>query len=151
MSQADDEGPVLGEDLGHGPRLSGEEYDRRIVLLHTGAPELPSREEDRKLRRAALDLAIDHRLGQDFPKERRDALWEVQQAVERRRLWLAAKYLLGRLFGRRRPPLKGANKLAGWMVDHFGEVLDAAELESFFDLRGSEPGVPFDERGHGSD
>ncbi len=138
-------------EIGHGPRLSGEEYDRKVVQLHTGASPLPQAEEDRELRRAALDLAIDHRLGQDFPEERREALWKVQQKVERRRLWLAAKYLLGRLFGRRRPPVEGADQLAGWMVEHFAEVLDRRELESFFGPEAEEPTLPYDPAGHTAD
>jgi len=137
--------PEPGPDLGHGPRLSGEEYDRRVVQLHEGGPPVPSRGEDRDLRRAELDLAIDHRLGRDFPAERRERLWEVAQDVERRRLRLIGKHLLGRVLRRREPgPAKAANRLAGWMVDHYAEVLDERELEAFFELGGEEPRLPVD-------
>ena len=64
------------------------------------------------------------------------------------RLWLAGKWLLGRLVGRRRPPLAGADRLAAWMVDHYAEVLSTAELESFFG--GDEAVFPFDPQGHDS-
>lgn len=106
---------------------------------------MPGRGEDRELRRAELDLAIDHRLGRDFPKERRERLWEVAQDVERRRLRLIGKHLLGRMLRRRQPgPEKAANRLAGWMVDHYAEVLDERELEAFFELGGGKPALPFD-------
>ena len=132
-------------DLGHGPRLSGEEYDRRVVRLHEGRPPMPGRGEDRELRRAELDLAIDHRLGRDFPADRRERLWQVMQDIERRRLRLIGKHLLGRLVGRRRPgPVRSAHRLAGWMVDRCSEVLDDHELESFFELGGEEPALPVD-------
>jgi len=131
-------------DLGHGPRLTDEEYDRRVVGLHEGRPPMPSREEDRALRRAELELAIDHRLGRDFPAARRERLWQVLEQVERRRLRLVGRYLLGRLFTREKGPAKSANRLAGWMVDHFADVLDPRELESFFELGGAEPRLPVD-------
>ncbi len=133
----------------HGPRLDDEEYDRRVVDLHEGLPPVPGREQDRKVRRAELELAIDHRLGRDFPAERRERLWQVMQEVERRRLRLVGRYLLGRVFHRR--PARSANRLAGWMVDHFAEVLDPRELESFFELRGGKPVLPLDEEPRRSD
>lgn len=129
-------------DLGHGPRLSGEEYDRAIVRLHEAAPAAPNRRQDRDLRRASLDLRIDHRLGRDFPEKRREELWQVQEEVEERRLWLAGKWLLGHLVGRRSPPLVGADRLAGWMVDRFARVLRRDELGAFFG--GDEPALPYD-------
>jgi hypothetical protein len=140
-----EERPPPPPDLGHGPRLSGEEYDRRVVRIHEGRPPVPSRDEDRELRRAELDLAIDHRLGRDFPAERREQLWQVAQDVERRRLRLIGKHLLGRLLRRREPgPEKAANRLAGWMVDRYAEVLDERELEAFFELGRGEPRLPVD-------
>jgi hypothetical protein len=137
--------PGSAPDLGHGPRLSGEEYDRRVVRLHEGGPPAPSRDEDRELRRAELDLAIDHRLGRDFPAGRRERLWEVAKDVERRRLRLIGKHLVGRVLRRRQPgPEKAANRLAGWMVERYAEVLDERELEAFFELGGEEPALPVD-------
>jgi hypothetical protein len=104
---------------------------------------MPTKEQDMAVRRLELDLAIDHRLGRDFPQERRAALWAVQQRVEKRRLWLALKYLLRRIF-----PNKLAQQvqhLAGYMVDEYAKVLNEAELESFFSLKeGQRPVLPID-------
>jgi hypothetical protein len=131
-------------DLGHGPRLSDEEYERRIVHLHEGLPPLPSREQDREVRRAELDLAVDHRLGRDFPEQRRQCLWTIMQDVEKRRLRLIGKYLVTRLFARSSGPVRAAHGLAGVMVGRFAEVLDERELESFFGEAWRLPALPVD-------
>jgi hypothetical protein len=78
----------MQEDLTHGPRLTDEEYEKRIIELHRDLPPMPTKDQDREVRRLELDLAIDHRLGRDFPRERRDALWAVQQRVEKKRVRL---------------------------------------------------------------
>lgn len=132
-------------DLGYGPRLTDEEYDRAIVALQERLPPMPSREEDRAARRAQLDLAIDHRLGRRFPQAKRDALWQVLQRVERRRLRLIGRYLVARVFpfGPRERARAGRG-LAGALVEQFSQVLSDRELESFFELAGSPPSLPVD-------
>lgn len=127
----------------HGPRLSDDEYEQRIVALHRGRSPMPSAEEDRRLRRQELELAIDHRLGTRFPHERREALWAVAERVERKRLRLGlahlARQLAPRLFAR------GAQGLAEAMVREYGDVLDADELARFFGLRpGERPSLPIE-------
>lgn len=127
----------------HGPRLSGEEYDRAIVALYSGMPPAPSRQQQRELRRRELDLAIDYRLGRNFPRSRRDALWAVQQKVERRRLRLMFKYLLRRLFAK--SLIRDAQGLAGYLVEAYATVLDQAELEQFFGREEARhPALPID-------
>lgn len=114
----------------YGIRLTDEEYDRAIVALHSGLPAVPSLEARRDVRRRELDLAIDHRLGREFPRSRRDALWSVQQSVEKRRLWLAVKYLLRRTLSRKL--VRDAQALAGYLVEAYATVLSQEELEQFF-------------------
>ena len=114
----------------YGRRLSVDDYQKAIVALQSTLPPMPTREQDRAARRAALDLAIDHRLGVDFPKERRDELFAAQQRVERRRLWIALKHGVARLF-------RGAGSRAGrgmsaFVVDEYAQVLSKAELDAFF-------------------
>lgn len=128
----------------HGPRLSDAEYERRIVALHAGRAPLPTPDEDRALRRAELDLAIDHRLGAAFPPERREALWAVRERIERQRLKLglawAARKLMPRALAR------GATGLVDAMAAAYAEVLSPAELQSFLGLQpGQRPGLPIDE------
>jgi hypothetical protein len=104
---------------------------------------MPTEEEDRQVRRTELNLAIDHRLGRDFPPERRELLWAIQQRVEKRRLWLALKYPFRRLFAK--SLARGAQGLAGYLVDEYAEVLTKAELKSFFSLEeGQRPVLPID-------
>jgi hypothetical protein len=118
------------DELDYGVRLTDEEYDRAIVALHSGLPPVPSRGQQREVRRRELDLAIDHRLGRDFPRARRDALWAVQQKVERRRFRLMCKYLLRRFLAR--SVLEEAQGLAAYLIEAYGTELSQAELERFF-------------------
>ncbi|MDP9177766.1 MAG: hypothetical protein M3O61_08805 [Gemmatimonadota bacterium] len=129
----------------YGPRLTGEEYDRRIVALHSGLPPIPSWEEDQRVRRAALDLAIDHRLGRGFPQDRRDALWTIQQRLDRKRIKFMGTYLLKRLFRRSLAP--EARGLAGYVIEQYATILDPTDLRAFFgDEEVRNPALPLNER-----
>jgi hypothetical protein len=133
----------MPEAMNHGPRLTDEEYEKRIIELYRGLPPIPSEEQDRQVRRMALNLAIDHRLGRDFPQDRRELLWAIQQRVEKRRLWLALKYPFRRFFAK--SLARSAQGLAGYLVDEYAEVLTQAELKSFFGLEGARrPALPID-------
>ena len=116
--------PQTGE---YGPRLTDEEYDRAIVDLHRGMSPMPTRDEDRARRRRALDLAIDHRFGRNFPQERREALWKASERVESKRIWIGLKYLIRSLAGGR----AHAEALTKALGREYGKVLTPAELEQF--------------------
>src|SRR5437016_5464402 len=128
---------------GYGPRLSQRDYERRITELYSGISPTPSREEEERLRRRELDLTIDHRLGQDFPRERREALWQIQQRVEKKRLRLTLHWLasfISRLWLYRR-----ANRVAKFIVDEYAKVLSKEELRAYFGAEESEqPTLPID-------
>jgi len=134
------------EQFDYGPRLSDEEYDRRIVKLQSHLPPMPSSEQERAVRHQELELAINHRLGINFPKERREALWVIKENVERNRFLLNFKYFVHRLFDRSATPKDlpdDAHGIAGFMVDSYSEVLDEIELCSFFGLeKGEHPSLP---------
>lgn len=137
------DGSQNGSDLGHGTRLSPKEYERQIVALYVGLPSSPSKEEEIGIRRRELDLTIDHRLGQDFPKDRREALWNIQQRVEKKRLRLMFHWLLH--FISYKPLYSRANKLAGYLVDEYAKVLTKDELHAYFNLEENErPTLPID-------
>jgi hypothetical protein len=121
----------------YGPRLSNEEYDKRILSLYRSLPPLPSHDQDTEVRRQELNLAIDHRLGRGFPEERRSALWAVQQRIEKKRLRLGMKYLLRRLIGRFFA--RDARSLAGYAAEEYARVLSPGELNLFLDLKDGEP------------
>jgi hypothetical protein len=111
----------------HGPKLSAEEYERRIVALHADGPAMPDREEELRLRRAEFDLTIDHRLGEAFPVERRERLWAAQQGVDRRRAW----HLFKGLFARSGDPSEPITRA---LIDAYANELDTTELRDYFEL-----------------
>jgi hypothetical protein len=130
-------------DLNHGPRLSDDEYEKRIIELHRGFPPMPTKDQDREVRRLELELAIDHRLGRDFPRERREALWAIKERVEKRGLWLGVKFLAKKLFAK--DINREAQGLAAYMVDEYARVLTKDEVKSFFGLtEGERPALPID-------
>lgn len=120
---------MASPSLPYGPRISDDEYDQRVVALHTSAAGY-GKDRDRELRRAELNLALDHRLGRDFPADRRRMLWEAQERTERRRRHLALRSLLG--LTRTRSIEAAADSLARDLVKAYAEVLTPAELEAFF-------------------
>jgi len=120
----------------YGSRLSDREYEKRIVELYSGLPPIPDKRTEERIRRRELDLAIDHRLGQDFPMERRDALWDIQRRVEKKRGRLFFHWLLSYIshgwLNRR------SNKLMRYLVDEYAKILTEDELQAFFDLEKNE-------------
>lgn len=138
------------ENLGYGARLSDEEYDRRVFKLHEGLPPIPAKAQELEVRRQELELAIDHRLGLEFPQEKRAQLWRVLQRLESKRLLLVVKHLLRRLILRKEvtaAQLYETEGLAALMVREFAAVLSQREIRSFFDLEpGERPSLPLDPR-----
>ena len=112
-------------------------------LPKRGLPPMPTKDQDSEVRRRELELAIEHRLGRDFPQERREALWAAKERVERKRLWLGVKFLIKKKLGR--SVVDDAQGLVAYMVDEYAKVLNPAEIESFFGLKkGERPALPVD-------
>src|SRR5438034_9060161 len=116
----------MDHDLDHGPRLTDDEYERRIVALRRRLPPISTAEQDREVLLQELDLAIDHRLGREFPRARREALWAAKERVEKKRLRLGATFLFKRLFGK--SVTRQAQGLAGHTVDEYAKVLSPPEV-----------------------
>jgi hypothetical protein len=114
----------------HGPRLSGAEYDRRVVALQEGLPAAPSRSERARVRRAEFDLMIDYRLGTRFPGDRREALWAVQQRIERGRVMIGLRRILSGLLPRASE--RGATRLVRRLEREYAAVLTPEEHRCFF-------------------
>jgi hypothetical protein len=133
----------MQSELDYGPRLTDAEYEKQIINLYRGLPPMPSPEQDRETRRRELNLAIDHRLGCNFPEERRSALWAAQQRVEKKRLRLAMKHLLHRFVTQLLA--RDAQSLAGYVAEEYAKVLSPEELRRFLDLKeGEAPSLPID-------
>jgi hypothetical protein len=127
----------------HGPRLTQKEYEQAIVSLYRDAPQPGSPRDEAGIRRRELDLNIDYRLGTRFPPERREALWRVQQTLEKRRLRLAASWVAS-LFARQRTAGQ-AKRLASFVIQEYAKVLDADELARYFgEEEVANPGLPMD-------
>jgi hypothetical protein len=121
----------------HGRRLSAAEYEKGIVSLYAGQAPMPTKTEEIEIRRAELNLMIDHRLGLDFPADRREKMWEVAQKVEKGRVVTAfkivASYLMKGMANRKHKDGSAADAdfLARETVKKYRAVLDAEELEQF--------------------
>lgn len=124
MPTATDSPPAPAPD--HGPKLSAEEYERRIVALYADGSAMPDRDEDLRLRRAEFELAVDHRLGTAFPPDRRERLWVAQESVAQHRLWHLVKGLFAP--GDRSDPLTHA------LIAACARQLDAGELRAYLAL-----------------
>jgi hypothetical protein len=116
----------MDRSVNFGRRLTDAEYQSAIIALQEALPPMPTHEQDEATRRAELDLAIDHRLGVDFPIARRERLWSIQLRIEKRRMRLALWLLLPMALRRR------AQRLAVDVVSEYARVLNQAELEAFF-------------------
>ncbi len=117
---------MASPSLPYGPLISDDEYEQRVVALQTSAVG-HGKDRDRDLRQAELNLAIDHRLGRDFPADRRRILWEAHERSERRRRRLVLRSLLGK-----RSIEGAANSLARDLVRAYAQVLTRTELKAFF-------------------
>ncbi|HEX5336900.1 MAG TPA: hypothetical protein VFW53_00505 [Gallionella sp.] len=130
-------------NLGHGPRLSQREYEKCIVALYSELPNARDRQQKREARRRELDLTIDFRLGKEFPKERRDALWDIQQRVESKRLMLMLYWLLR--FISHKWLYQKANRVARYVIDEYAKVLSREELQAYFGTEECEnPSLPIE-------
>ena len=114
----------------HGRRLTQREYEQAIVGLHTSPLSASDRAAESHTRRRELDLMIDHRLGIDFPPDRRDALWLVQQRVNSKRLRLAAWWLASLVMPRMLD--KRANRVAQFVLHEYAKVLTSEEMRAYF-------------------
>lgn len=122
----------------HGRRLTREEYERAVIHLYelvggTGATP----EERRALQRSELDLQIDHRLGVDFPRTRREEMWRIQEQTERRRLRVLARSLLVRLLPRSLA-ITRLSRLTDLLISEYSQVLTPEELRDFLGQQPSE-------------
>jgi hypothetical protein len=121
---------MSNETLNYGRRLSGEEYDHAIVALYSDLPPKPSWAQRKEVRRQELNLTLDYRLGLEFPLKKREALWAVQQEIEKHRIKIMFTYLLRRFFAKNL--IREAKGLAGYVIEAYAKVLNQAELEQFF-------------------
>lgn len=119
-----------------GPKLSHEEYTKRIIELYsnsgTGAIQAIKRKE--------FDLKIDYRLGKQFPAYRRDELWEVQKSLQKKSISLFLKLSLKKAMFRDKTLKEKA--LAELVTNEYSKILSKSELESFLGEEAKDPYLP---------
>lgn len=124
----------------YGPCLSDAEYEKSIKTLYeTTAKELTSaapRATDKSLKAKEFDLAIDYRLGVNFPSDKRIALWEAMQRAEGQRLRLIGKFIKTTI--QKREFANGMQVMLQRMVEEFSKILTDEELHAFMDLKKGE-------------
>lgn len=121
--------PSPGPAREYGPRLTAEDYQRRVVALHEAASGEP--DGDATLARREFELRLDHRLGTGFPAERRERLWAAHQAFERRRWLFLVRGLL--------PGSGGPSaSLAAGLASMYASELDDDELAQCLGLEAAE-------------
>ena len=116
-------------------RLTQQEFEESIANLYQ------TEYDESILQRRELELTIDHRLGTEFPIDRREQLWEVCQNIERSRLRFAVKWLTNVLTSRLRR--RQSTKLAQVVIDEYAKVLTTQELIMYFGRDATEnPSLP---------
>lgn len=117
----------------YGPRLSQEQYERRILALGDERPATPSATDEINLRAAEMSLLIDYHLGTKFPEHRRKLILQEHRRLSHRFLWrLVCSVAMH--------PLRPSDGLARTQVRSFSKLLDDSELAALFDLTLNEVG-----------
>lgn len=95
-------------------------------------PGMPTGKEEQQWIREERELLMDHRLGLDFPRERRDAMHAAWMEVDAQRVSLFFKQLATSLFKNRKPSYdevtQDNNVLVDFIVKKFGDVLDKEDV-----------------------
>lgn len=124
----------------YGPRLTEQEYEQRIVELYgraaEGQPSAAPHALEEQIKEGEFQLTIDHKLGINFPPEKRKALWAAKQRVETQRLRLIGKYLKTSL--KKREFADGMQIMIERTMEEFAKVLTPEELSAFMSLREGE-------------
>lgn len=117
--------------LPYGPTITQQQLEDRVLALHNNAPPIPTPQQDRRIRHGELNAMIDHKLGVDFPFDRRERLWDVQQRLDRKRLLHVLKGFVTN-------PLSPSEALDKPQIRGFAQVLDENELQAFFEYSPSQ-------------
>lgn len=79
--------------MNYGPKLPTSRWEKETIALQHKAMS------ERTRRRLEMDLNIDHRLGVNYPVQKRSDLWLAHEAMDKKRLQLHNSFtLIKRLF-----------------------------------------------------
>ena len=127
----------------YAPRLSTEEYQQAVAALYRRGAEgpLPGAPGDiaQTLKEAEFNLAIDYKLGRNFPREKRMALLAAKRRAEQQRLRLVGKFLQKII--REKTFANGMQVWVEQLAEEFSRVLSPPELSAFMELQAGEKPV----------
>ncbi|MBT9612215.1 MAG: hypothetical protein IV108_02995 [Burkholderiales bacterium] len=131
----------------YAPRLSSEEYQQAVAALYRRVAEapLPGAQGDitQALKTAEFNLAIDYKLGRNFPQEKRTALLAAKRRAEKQRLRLAGKFLQKSI--RDKAFASGMQVWVEQLAEEFSKILSPQELNAFMELQaGEKPVLPIE-------
>jgi hypothetical protein len=132
----------MNEDplLKYAPRLSSEEYQQAISTLYkrAAAGQLGAAQGgiEQAIKDAEFNLAIDHKLGRNFPQDKRQALVEAKHQAEKQRLRLVGRFLRKSI--RERAFASGMQVWLEQLAEAFSTVLTPQELNAFMELKAGE-------------
>ena len=129
------------------PRLSTDEYQQAVAALYRRAAEgqLPAGPGgvEQAIKDAEFELAIDHKLGTNFPSDRRTALVEAKRKAEKQRLRLVQRFIQKSI--KEKAFASGMQVWLEQMADAFAKVLSPEELSAFLELHeGEKPVFPIE-------
>ena len=131
----------------YGPRLSSEEYQQAVAELYRRAAEAqaaPDRGDiEQVVKEGEFNLAIDHKLGRNFPAEKREALLQAKRRAEKQRLRLVGRFIRKSL--RDREFASGMQVWLEQLAEAFSQVLSPEELDAFMERApGEKPVFPIE-------
>lgn len=127
----------------YGPRLSSKEYEQAVAALYRraaeGQPPGARGDIEQSIKDAEFDLAIDYKLGRNFPQEKRAALHAAKRRAEKRRLRLVGRFIRNSI--RDRGFASGMQLWLEQLSEEFSKVLSPQELNAFMELKEGETPV----------
>lgn len=121
---------VSSATLNYGPKISETEFNTRIRDLELQY-EMPTDEQELAIKRGTMEAMVDYKLGQDFPKDRRDRLWKYQEGMHKTLVLHAFKAFLLRPWD----PFGSMNKD---LVGRVSKELSVQEIKQYFDYTDEE-------------
>ena len=122
--------PVSSTILNYGPKISEAEFNTRVRDLELQY-EMPTAAQELAIRRGTMEAMVDYKLGQEFPQDRRERLWNYQEGMHKTLVLHAFKAFLLRPWD----PFGSMNKD---LVKRVAKELSVQEIKQYFDYTDEE-------------
>ncbi|MDH3892696.1 MAG: hypothetical protein OEV49_16665 [candidate division Zixibacteria bacterium] len=132
------------EDMRYGQRLTEDEYDRKLSEIHQELASDASRVRPEDFAAREFDLLVDHKLGVDFPEEKRVSLREASMRIHEHQLRLTKRFRDGE-FSPQEFAVEIGRAIPAMMAKEYSEILSPDELEQLLGIvDGQAPEMPID-------